>query len=344
MIYKNIKSKGKMTRLMRNITLYILFLIMILCVFSGYTIASNHDAESTGDSAWHVQISELNDILIKKQSEKIKLLKQTDKLAKKIIQEKQKSQGISNRKLDSLLRESQQLVSILESVSTQIEKIEGQLKQKYPEAIAALVNLLETDPKEGKKKKQVKQLLNYMKAYEKLSLEKPLKMPIVNLNVQETDTHLDIQKKADFLSDQTALLKAKMFQIDVLVNKLEKEKALRDKVKKFADEINFYDETLFIEEKRLDESEKPALYGANEDSTSVDEKGPILTAEFGLGETSSSFIVQSEISESSASDLIFTSGGIDAQINLLRQQKIQFENQVQQLSEKTQIFYKMLEK
>ena len=333
-----------MTIVMRKIIGCIFFWIMFLCVFVAYTHASNHDAELAKAFKWHSKISVLKQTLKDKQSEKNELLKQSDKLVKKIIQEKRKSKGVSNRKLDSLLSKSQQLVSSLDSISIQIDENREQLKQNYSEAITDLVNLLETELKQKDKKKLVKQLVNYFQKYEELSEEKPLQIPLVNIEIQENDTNIDIRKKADFLSDQTVLLKAKMFQIDEQVTKLEKEKALRDKVKKFADEINFFDETLFVEEKKVTQDYKAEVFGTNEENIPVDDQdGPLMSVRFDVGEISDSIMFQSEAFESSPSDMIFTSSSMDDQIRALRQQKLQFGDQVKHLLEKTKNFYKMSE-
>lgn len=327
-----------MNKVMRKIIGCIFLLIMISCVFVVHSNASNHDAELAKASEWHSTISDLKQTLKNKQSEKNELLKQSDKLANKIIQEKRKSQGISNRKLDSLLSKSQQLVSNLDSISIKIDEIQKQLKQNYSDAITDLVNFLEAESNQNKKKKLVKELVEYFQEYEELTKQTPLQIPLTHIEIQENDTNIDIRKKADFLSDQTVLLKAKMFQIDAQVTKLEKEKALRDKVKKFADEINFFDETLFVEEKKVTKDDK-----SNEEVFTVNEDGPLLGARSYFGEISDSMIFQSEPFESSPSDMIFTSGGIDDQIDALRQQKLLLGDQVQHLLEKTKSFYKMSE-
>ena len=60
---------------------------------------------------WIRAISKLSKMLKEQQSEKSRLLKESDRLAEKILREKQKSEGGGNRKLDSLMRDSQRLVS-----------------------------------------------------------------------------------------------------------------------------------------------------------------------------------------------------------------------------------------
>jgi len=314
----------------RNITVWILCLYIILFVFIGYSFASNHDIEPAWSTAQDAKISKLGQTLKDHQAKRDRLLKKGDQLAERIRQEKQKSQGISSRKLDSLLRESQQLVLSLESLSMQIEETQMQLKKEYSTAITELVNQLEKESQEKKKKTLLTYLLKYIKAYEGLMEPVPLQIPKVNLEIKENDPPVEIRKKADFLSDHAALLKAKMLRIDSQVNKLEKEKALRDRVKKFADEINFFDNTLFVEQRRLPQRE--------------DDAQNVLTSIPGEGVRSEEApplsILQSEVPDSSPSDLIFSIGGIEKQIELLREQRLKLGEQVQELLQKMQIFYK----
>ena len=109
-----------MQKAMIKITGWIFLLVMIFGTLSGYAGASKHDKDFALHSAWGTQISELNQILKECRSQKNRLEKESDKLAKKIIKEKRKSRGESNRKLDTLLRKSQHLVFTLESLSKQI--------------------------------------------------------------------------------------------------------------------------------------------------------------------------------------------------------------------------------
>ena len=351
-----------MQKAMIKITGWIFLLVMIFGTLSGYAGASKHDKDFALHSAWGTQISELNQILKECRSQKNRLEKESDKLAKKIIKEKRKSRGESNRKLDTLLRKSQHLVSTLESLSKQIAGIEGQLKQKYAAAITGLFSRIEKELKEKKKNTLMKQLLTYIEASE--DLEKPIQfqIPEVDLEIQANDTSYEIRKKADFLSDQTTLLKARMYQIDARIAKLEKEKGLREKVKKFADEISFFDDTHFVEEKKItksgpdspehqedvsggDNKEQPADGGDEQPlpSPSSDESESFADGGSNTFILSSPFISQKEVSDSSPSDLILSGGNIDYQINLLKQQKSRLGNQVQLLWEKSQIFYKRAE-
>ncbi len=335
-----------------KITGWIFLLFTIFTVFAGYADALNNETGLAWSFAMDAKISELNKALKEQQSAKEKLLRKSDLLAEKIAQEKRKSQGVSSRKLDSMLRESQQLVSDLETITIQIEGTEGELKQEYSRAITALVNLLEKEPNEKNKKSYVKYLIEYIKAYEGLMKPLLLQVPKINLEIRENDSPAEIRKKADFLSDQTTLLKAKMIQIDAQVAKLEKEKTLRDKVKRFADEIDFFDNTLFVQEKKVILRESGTQDGDHDNEDIIvppdredipippdREEPPLLTVGIGQGEIPPSIIVHSEALDSSPADLIF-SGNIDNQIEQLKRQKLQMEGQVQQLWQKTQIFYK----
>ena len=302
--------------------------MLIFGVFWGYADISKVDAE----------ISNLNRILEEQQAEKNKLLKESDKLAEKITKEKRKSEGKSSRKLDSMLRESQRLVSNLESISIKIAEIEAQLKQKYSMAITALVRQLENESEEKKKKSLLEQLFKYMEASERLKEPIKFEMPKVNLEIQEDDTPLEIREKADFLSDQTALLKAKMLQIDTQIAALEKEKSLRDKVKGFADEISFFDDILFVEGKKVEQvpetgevnpTREPKIFQTGIDTAKIEPKG-----------TQPETVVQREALDFPLSDSVLSSGSVGKQIGLLKQQKLKLGEQLQQLSQKTQSFYK----
>jgi len=315
---------------MYKLVVWILFFAVMSGVFLGYASPSKLDAE----------ISKLNQTLKEQQSKKHKLLKESDKLAEQITKEKRKSRGRSNRKLVSMFRESQRLVSELESISKQIAKIESQLKGKYSIAITTLVRQLEKESNEKKKTSMLKRLLKYMEASEKLKEPIIFEMPKVNLAIQEGDTPLEIREKADFLSDQTALLKAKKLQIDAQIAALEKEKSLRDKVKAFADEINFFDDTLFIESKKVEQPDdtkevnplkEPGIYNI-ETERNIGESEP--------DDTQPATVVQREEQDSTFSDLVLSSGSVDKQIKLLQQQKLQLGKHIQQLSQKTQTFYK----
>jgi len=319
---------------------WILCFVMIFGVFFGYADPSNRGAIFTRPPALDAEISKLNRTLKEQQSKKNKLLKESDKLAEKITKEKRKSQGRSNRKLNSMLRESQRLVSELESISRQITKIESQLKGKYSIAITALVRQLEKESDEKKKRSMLKQLLKYMEASEKLKEPIKFEMPKVNLEIQKGDTPLEIREKADFLSDRTALLKAKMFQIDAQIAKLEKEKSLRDKVKGFADEIRFFDDILFVEEKKIEQVHETKEENATKEPNIYNIETDIRTGETEPEETQPSTVVQREASDSPSSDLVLSSGSVDKQIKLLKQRKLQLGKQIQQLSQKTQSFYK----
>ena len=320
-----------------NLIGLILSFALIFNVSTGYVDISKLDEE----------IVKLNRTLKDRQSEEQKLLKESDKLAEKITKEKRKSQGRSNRKLDSMLRESQKLVSRLESTSRQRAAIEAQLKRKYATAIAAMVRNLEEEPEAKRKKSRLKQLFKYLDAVEKLKEPIKFEIPQVKVEIREDDTPLEIRAKADFLADQTALLKAKMFQIDAQVATLEKEESLRDKVRGFADEIKFFDDVVFVEEKKIEQVNEPE--GRNDvkepegwlkepsiDGNDTDRH----TEEVKTVAPQISTFVQKETSDSPLSDLILSSGGIDEQIRLLKQQKIRLRKQIQQLSQKTQSFYK----
>jgi len=343
-------------------TKWIFLLIMIFGALGGYAKASKHDEDFALHSARDAQIFELNQTLKECRSQKKRYEKESNKLVKKIVREKRKSRGESSRKLDTLLRRSQRLVSNLESLSEQIAGIEGQLKQQYTTAIAGLVSRIEKGPKEKKKNSLMKQLFSYIEASEEL--EKPIQfqIPEVDLEIQANDTSFEIQKKADFLSGQTRLLKARMYQIDARIAKLEQKKVLRDKVKKFADEISFFDDTQFVEERKITKSEPDSPEHQegvpsgdnNEAPTDRGEELPPPSPTFDESESPthegmSPFILpplftsQKEVSDSSPSDLILSGGNIDYQINLLKQQKDQLGNQVQLLWGKTQIFYKRAE-
>ncbi|MGA1825133.1 MAG: hypothetical protein ACMUIP_10780 [bacterium] len=324
-----------MKRKMKKTIQWFFFPVMIVCLCAGYVGASNHGRDLAGPSAWDAEISELKQTLNKRQSEKDKLVTKSDKLAKKIIREKQKSQGKSNRKLDSMLRESQELVTNIESVSKEIKRIEEHLEQRYSEAITALVAMLDAGIQQ-KKKKVVTQLITYIDAYEKIKEPIAMQIPEINLEITENDTDSEISQKADFLSDQAALLKAKMHQVDAHVTRLEREKALRGKAKKFADEINFFEDTLFIEEKKVSQPEAAVVLSAQDRETE--------SATFSSPEVAgTSFIMQSESSGSSPSDLLLPASSIDNQIELLKRQRLQLEDQIQHLGKKMQIFYKRVE-
>lgn len=309
---------------------WILFFVMFFGVFVGYADISKLDTE----------ISKFSKTLKEQQSEKDKLLKKSDKLAEKITKEKRKSRGRSNRKLASMLRESQQLVSKLESIYGQIAEIESQLKQKYSIAIATMVRQLEKESNEKEKKSMLKQLLKYMEASEKLKEPIKFEMPKVNLEIQEGDTPPEIREKADFLSDQTALLKAKMFQIDAQIAKLEKEKSLRDKIKGFADEIRFFDDILFVEEKKVEPLDDTGEVNPTKEPGTFNIETETRLGELEPKETQPSTILQREASDSPFSDLVLSSGSVDKQIKLLKQQKLQLGKQIRQVSQRAQSFYK----
>jgi len=326
-----------------NLIGWILSFALIFNVSTGYVDISKLDAE----------ISKLNRTLKDRQSAEKKLLKESDKLAENITKEKRKSEGRSNRKLESMLRKSQRLVYRLESTSKQITEIESQLKQKYSIAIATIVRQLEENHRRGrllkqkKKKSLLKQLFKYMRGVERLKEPIKFEIPKVNLEIQEDDTPLEIREKADFLSDQTALLKAKMFQLNAQVATLEREKSLRDKVRGFADEINFFDDVLFVEEKKIqqvneteetDEVEEPKGWFKEPSIDDIEiDRQPEGTEP---KEPQTSTIFQKEASNPPISDFVLSSGSIDEQIRLLKQQKMRLKNQIQQLSQKTQSFYK----
>jgi len=302
--------------------------MLIFGVFYGYADISKVDAE----------ISTLNRILEEQQAEKHKLLKESDKLAEKITKEKRKSEGKSSRKLDSMLRESQRLVSNLESISIKIAAIEAQLKQQYSMAITALVRQLENEAEEKKKKSLLEQLFKYMEVSERLKEPLKFEMPEVNLEIQEDDTPLEIREKADFLSDQTALLKARILQIDTQIATLEKEKALRDKVKGFADEISFFDDILFVEGKKVEPvretaevnpTREPKIFQTGIDTEKIEPKV-----------TQPETVVQKETLDFPLSDSVLSGESVGKQIELLTQQKLKLGEQLQQLSQKTQSFYK----
>jgi len=284
-------------------------------------------------------ISELNKALKELQSEQKDLLKESDKLAEKITEEKLKSHGKSNRKLNSLLRESQKLVSRLKNVSKQINETESRLKLKYSMIIKALVKELEKESNEKRKETMLKKLLGYMKESEKLKEPIKFEMPKTNLQIQKDDTPLEIREKADFLSDQSALLKAKMFQLQARINELEKDKLLREKVKDFADEIDFFDDSLFIEVDKVSQNPEIKKDGQTEETLTLRN---ISETQIDDG-TQQSTAVRSITPDSSISDIIL-SGTIDEQIELLKQKKNNLEKQVQELLQKTQQFYKQADK
>ncbi|MGA1867824.1 MAG: hypothetical protein ACMUJM_04675 [bacterium] len=346
--------------LMRKTIEWFFFLFMLVSIWSGYVSASPHKRAAAELSSWDAEISELTRALKEGQSEKNTFLKKRDTLSKKILREKRKSEGMSTRKLDSLLRESQHVVVSLETLSAQIKEYENQLRQKYSAAITALVSRLEKEHEERTKKMLVKQLIKYIGAYEELMEPISVDIPEIDLEIHEYDTQRQISEKADFLSDQTALLKAKMFQIDTHVTKLEKERVLRSKVKKFADEIDFFDDTLFVEEKRV--VQQPDVYGTDtgattstttgtnttdtmgttsaEDTLSAVENAPLTSVR---GTLLSSFMMHNEVSGMSPSDLILSTGSIDEQIELLKKQRIQLGERIHQLAETLQIFHKRSE-
>jgi hypothetical protein len=242
-----------------------------------------------------------------------------------------------------MLRESQQLVSDLESVSRRIEEIEGKLAQEYSTAITALVNQFEGESQEKKKKGLLNRLIEYIEQYEGLVKPAPVQIPEVSMEIRESDTPNEIRRKADFLADQTALMKARMLQIDAQINKLEKEKALRDKVRGFADEINFFDGTLFVEAKRGAQA-GPDTPIPDEDGGSVPDEGdegPILGDVFDQAALPSLNVY--EAPESSPSDLVLSTSVIDNRIEQLRRQRIRLDDLSRQLWEKMHIFYKRAE-
>jgi len=349
--------------------------ILVLGVSPGYSgLASQAGlALQTGlasqsiSSVWspsmNSDISRLGKMLKEQQSERNRLLKESDRLAEKILREKQKSEGGGNRKLDSLMRESQRLVSDMESLSKQIEGTELHLRQRYSLAITALVKRIEEQSNDKKRsndkerKTLLKQLLTYLKESE--MLEKPIgfEVPKVSLELRDNDTSLEIRKKADFLSDQAALLKARIFQVEAQVAKLEKDKALRNKVRKFADDMSFFDDTVLVKERKIAHGDSaikdsgPSGDSGNQDENPLSAPPSMLGGDIGdmpipsgkSEETSISFILGKEAFDSSPSDLVFSQKSIDKQIELLEVQKSQIANQVQQLLQKTQNFYKRAE-
>jgi len=322
---------------------WVFFLFIIVSLFAVYAGASNHDGGPAQPSAWDARISELNRTLRERRSEKGTLARKGDQLAERIKQEKRKSENTGNRKSDSMLRESQQLVFAIGSVSRQIEEIEESLAQEYSTAIAALVNQLEKESQEKKKKTLLNQLIGYIELYEGLMEPAQLQIPEVSMEIQGDDTPNEIRRKADFLSDQTALMKAKMFQIDAQINKLEKERALRDKVKGFADEINFFDSTIFVEARRGAQAGPDTQIPDEDGGTDPEEgeDGPLLGDVFDQGMAPS--VNVHEAPESSPSDLVLSTGIIDNRIEQLRRQRIQLDDLSRQLWQKMQIFYKRAE-
>ncbi|MEW6380334.1 MAG: hypothetical protein AB1611_12110 [bacterium] len=335
-------------------------ILLIFGASPAYTAIAAPDAAPSWSPDMADTISRLSRVLAEQQSEKTRLFKEIDRLAEKILQEKQKSEGRGNRKLDSLMQDSQRLVSSLETVSRQTADTESQLRQKYSLAITALVKRLEEQPGERERKALLKHLLIYLKESE--GLEKPVAFETlkVNLEVQDNDTSSQIRKKADFLSDQAALLKARIFQIEAQVTRLESEKALRDKVRKFADGMSFFDDTLMVKERKIAHREPASKTNSGqggEPEGGKEEPPPMILATPPLRgvpplesqpmsppaspETGApSFIVGREGVDSSPSDLILSRNSIDRQIELLKEQKSRLASQIQQLQQKTHNFYK----
>jgi hypothetical protein len=234
-----------------------------------------------------------------------------------------------------MLRDSRQLVADLEAVSRQIKETESQLRQHYSLAITALVRRLEQksmeEPSGGRERKNLlKHLVRYVQ--ESKMLEEPIELavPKVNLEIQDNDTPLRIKEKADFLSDQATLLKARIFQIEATIDKLEREKALCDKVRKFTDEMSFFDDTLLVKERKITDirDDNPEKLVLEEPPGEI----PLFSVPF--------FSVnRKEAFNSSPSDFIISNNGIDEQIELLTEQKSQLANQIQYLLQKTQRFY-----
>ncbi len=326
---------------------------------SGYT----GDSQPVDMAEMAETISRLSQGLKKQQSERDKLLKESDNLAEKILKEKRKAESKSSRTLDSLLRESHELVGNLELLSGQIGESESQLRQKYSLAITSLVRLMENKPDEKEQKIFLKQLVKYLRESEKL--EKPIELEIhkVSLEIQDNDTPDQIRKKADFLSDQTTLLKAKIFQIKEQIAKLERERSLRDKVKKFADEISFFDDSVMLKENRISQGEQGVVVSepiSDKSGTPVDNSGETLIvdppsgptdaypdsqiSESTRGEAALSPIIRIDAFDSSPSDLILSGKSIDKQIDLLEGQKSNLGNQIQELLEKAQNFYNRADK
>ena len=345
---------------MRNGMIKIVGWIFLLVLFSGvrmgYAGALKGDEDSLSPSAWDVKISELNRIRKDYRSRKNRLEKESDTLAEKIIKEKRKSGGEGSRKLDALLGKSQQLVADLESVSRQIADIEEHLTRNYAEAISSLVIQLERGLKDKKKNEYMKQLVTYIAASE--SLEKPIQyeIPEVDLEIHAQDTPIKIRQKADFLSDRTTLLKAKIYQIDARIAKLEQERMLREKIKRFADEISFFDDSHFIEERKVsknevdpqkDQQDIPGVHndGSPDEGGDEEQAPPPIFGEsvpLTLGENStivSPSLSLKEVSDFSPSDSIFSGNNIDNQISHLKQQKGQLRNHLLHLWKKTKRFY-----
>ncbi|MEW5803924.1 MAG: hypothetical protein AB1847_17655 [bacterium] len=329
-------------------TLFIV--ILVLGVSPGHCGLVSQSTIPAWSSAMDNDISRLSKMLKEQQSEKSRLLKKSDRLAEKIMQEKQKSDNRGNRKLDSLMSESQRLVSDLEALSRQIEEAELQLEQKYSTAISALVNRLEGRLDDRERKTLLKQLLKYLNESERLEKPVEFEVPKVSLELRDNDTSSEIRKKADFLSDQATLLKAKIFQVEAQVTKLEKEKSLRDKVKKFTDGMSFFDDTLLVTERKVANNREPDTAGGDRGGDepplsalppSQGESGMILPGS--LEESSSSFILGREAFDSSPADLILSNKSIEKQIELLKIQKSQMASQIQHLLQKTETFYKRAE-
>lgn len=360
-----------MKRNIASITGWILLSIFVLIFGASpaYTAIVAQDAAPSWSPAMADTISRLSRALTEQQSEKNRLLKEIDRLAGKILQEKQKSERRGNRKLDSLMQDSQRLVSNLETVSRRAADTELQLRQKYPLAITALVKRLEEQPNERERKALLKQLVKYLKETE--GLEKPVAFETlkVNLEVQDSDTSSEIRRKADFLYDQTALLKARIFQIEAQVTKLESEKVLRDKVRKFADGMSFFDDTLMIKERKVAHREPDAQGSSGQGGEHEGEQGGELGGEEGplilttppirgippvenlptppppsSPETMPpSFIVGKETVDSAPSDLVLSRNSIDRRIELLKEQKSLLAGQIEQLQQKSRNFYKRAE-
>ncbi|MGA1796939.1 MAG: hypothetical protein ACMUIL_13875 [bacterium] len=331
-----------MSRIARAVG-WVFFLSIMVCLFAGHAGASNHDRRHAQSSTWDARISELNRALKERRSERVQLSRKADRLAEGIRQERQKSGDTGSRRLDSMLRESQQLVSDLESVSRQVEEIEGKLAQEYSTAIAALVHQVEGESGEKKKKGLLNRLIDYIEQYEGLMKPAPMQIPEVSVEIRESDTPSEIRRKADFLADQTALMKAKMLQIDAQINKLEKEKALRDKVRGFADEIDFFDSTLFVEARRGAQAGPDTVIPDGGEGGEPDEgdDGPMLGDVFDQAAVPS--INVHDAPESLPSDLVLSTGIIDNRIEQLRRQRLRLDDLSRQLREKMQIFYNRAE-
>ncbi len=186
-------------------------------------------------------------------------LSEMESLETEITELKRQRSGRPGRKLGKALRRAQEYTLRAESLHTQMESLRKresryrtELRERYSVRLRQIIQRLDPLPEGKKRKDLLKQLVETLNTWDKFQpsdkklledqiVQQPLSTDRMRLRVLPDDVPAEIEAKSDLARDHADWLRARAYQIEDRIQRLESERKLRARLENFADEISLFD-------------------------------------------------------------------------------------------------------